>query len=78
MKEQYLQLIRDIKLYKRPFDFDDVPTYLGDTTNTICWYFIKPGEPGGTFCPMSEEEAQQIQLVELPLAYDFVIDADCG
>ena len=49
--------------------------YLGDTKNTIYWYFIKPGEPGGAFFPMSEEEAQQIRLIELPFAYDFVIDA---
>jgi hypothetical protein len=52
--------------------------YLGDTKNTIYWYFIKPGEPGGAFFPMSEEEAQQIRLIELPFAYDFVIDASCG
>lgn len=67
--------------FKKAYSATARQSYIGNTC-THCGAlqgdFFNHCEPGGAFFPMSEEEAQQIRLIELPFAYDFVIDASCG
>lgn len=40
--------------------------------------FFNHCEPDGAFFLLSEEDAEQVRLVELPLPHDFAIEADCN